>query len=306
MQDRQAFRERRTYGPNDQFEGAAGDRQEGVGDLRRGGQARHSSGDRSREGWSEGDMSQDRRETDDRPGGERAGGGRRYGRRSRELGEDRTDRGTSGGRWTGSSDAANDRETTREHAGRDEEGRTARAGFGDVGPMWGESEREPARSQGYGSGSEEYGADESDVTRRNLERGTPAYSERDESEYGGARRESRDERGGDGSATNPSATDRGTDRHERATGRGTQRGDPQSSDRAGQQSNRQHGTRRRSRVARRNPSEGSKRSGSQSDEAETGDRERRTTRERDRRFGSRRGHGSRRREGEEREDRRER
>jgi hypothetical protein len=62
MEDQQQYVERRTYGPDEHFEGEPiTEESESVGNLLRGGQARHSPGDGSHEGWSEADMNQSRR-----------------------------------------------------------------------------------------------------------------------------------------------------------------------------------------------------------------------------------------------------
>ncbi|WP_323190677.1 hypothetical protein [Halostella sp. PRR32] len=396
MQDEQQYYERRTYGPNEHFEHAdVTDEHEDVGDLRRGGQARHSPGDESHEGWAERDMAQsrrgesgstdrgesnqrragsnhphggsNRRDTDQRRSGSnqsqrgsetRSGStNKRYGRRSRELsgsrgdtlsdsqesdddsggflsslfgsdeettnrdreagGRDRGDR-TESGRGVGdyarrnrdmpqhtnagesAGTGANDRQTNRRQAGTDEEGRTDRAGFGDIGPLGGEDARQDARQQGGGETPNEYretrtqgqipeGERHGSVTEQTLDRGTTSHSSRHE--FGGH-----------------SAGDTGT------TGR-AHRG-TESADRTDSGTDRQHGSRRRSQSRNSNPSQGSQR-GSHREEGLTGrvgghfgnppaeespeqggERQfggERGRSERDHQFGSRRGHGSQRR-----------
>jgi hypothetical protein len=468
MQDEQEFHERRTYGSDEHFERAdVTDEHEDVGDLRRGGQARHSPGDESHEGWSEGDVTRSRRGETDRQGGNEgrtAGRNKRYGRRSRELAEgsghrggdprtgtrdagrresDESDSGGLLGGWFGGIDTANthrdsgvpddrprageerhsrghstedtdsggflnrwfgsdereqstrggddrsrggrsegghdvgeyarrnrdtprhanarettgtsdsgDRHTTRRHAGTDEEGRTDRPDFGDIGPMGGEEARSEARQQGYAEQERRRGREGgtghgTDVTEQVLERGTTAYSDRHESR--GRRGGDTDDRStqrrfgrGRSDRDEGSESNRGTDRHERGSGQGTQQGERHSdrggrtstppdttgrgtttsgergtTDRAGQRSDRQHGTRRKSQSRHSNPSQGSQR-GSHREEGlsgrlgdhfgdpsagpepeEGGERQfggERGRSERNHQYGSQRGHGSQRRE----------
>lgn len=489
MEDQQQYFERRTYGPDEHFEGEPiTEESESVGNLLRGGQARHSPGKESHEGWSEGDMNQSRRgergqterggsnrrpveanlgrgasnqagrgaaqrhrernrgrggtdqggggtnqgqtgsnsrrgssDQSRRGGNESQSGGRstRYGRRSRELsgargttlknrqGTEDTDSDSGGflSRWFGSDDQdtsdrgrgdrragdrdrgdhtesghdvgeyarrsrdtprhtnaqettgtgasdRDDRHTTRRHAGTDEEGRTDRPDFGDIGPLGGQEARSEARQQGSGESerrrSREGGTGQgTDVTEQMLERETTSYSDRhDTGERRAGETPDRSGQRGFGSGKSErdegSATHRGTDRHERGSGQGTQRGErgtdhggrtstaPEttgrgtttsgergSTDRAGQQSNRQHGTRRQSQSRHSNPSQGSQR-GSHREEGlsgrvgghfgnppagespeEGGERQfggERGLSERAHQFGSRHGHGSQRRE----------
>lgn len=277
----QEFLERRTYGPDEHFEGGAVTDEHGnMGNLLRGGQARHNPGEGTHEGWTESDMNrqggdrnrqtggQNRRSSDqhrrtggrdqsDRSGGQ-GGRSRRYGRRSREL-SDRTasQSGRSGGESRGSgtrsggahhqgdtSDTARtgsneigeyarrsrdtprhtgsggqsgrdtgrgDQRTTRRHSGTDEEGRTDRPDFADIGPLGGEDARQSARRQGHGGETpDEYDAtrrsgdipetgSRGDVTEDTLGRGTTSHSRRFDAG---------DDRGG----TSRGSPDRGTDR----------------------------------------------------------------------------------------------
>ncbi|NHN47166.1 hypothetical protein G9464_06075 [Halostella sp. JP-L12] len=242
----QEFLERRTYGPDEQFEGDAVTEEHGnMGNLLHGGQARHHPGEGTHEGWTESDMNRQEggqhrqaggRDQSDRSG-QQGGRSRRYGRRSREL-SDRTpgQSGRSGGESrgtgtrsgepqrtgdigdtarTGSNEVGEyarrsrdtprhtetsgtpglgsdegDQRTTRQHSGTDEEGRTDRPDFGDVGPMGGEGARRTARQQGHGGETpDEYDATrrsgdipetgrQGDVTEDTLDRGTTSHSHR--------------------------------------------------------------------------------------------------------------------------------
>ena len=305
----QEFLERRTYGPDEHFEGDAVTEEHGnIGNLLRGGQARHHPGEGTHEGWTESDMnrqeggqqrhtgdqrrqsgSQHRqrgnqsrqsgnqhRQTGNRDRSDRSGqqGGRskRYGRRSRELsdrtggrtgrnggesrgtgtrsGESRRTGDTEGTARTGSNEigeyarrgrdtprhtetggrgtpslgsGGGDQRTTRQHSGTDEEGRTDRPDFGDIGPMGGENARQSARRQGHGGET----PDEYDATRRSgnvpetgrggnvtgdtLDRGTTSHSRRFDA---GDRRagDTGTTGGSDRSSTNRGSPDRGTDR----------------------------------------------------------------------------------------------